>query len=129
MNAPLSVGVVGYGSIGSVVADALHAGRVPGAVLAGVTVSSHGVLATPRLANVAAALAVAGTWDGDEATVVADPDAVSTSHEIECCGEAGEYRFTIRSRPSSDNPASSAVVPYAVLRAIADDAGTTWRFQ
>lgn len=84
----------------------------------------------PRSANVAAALAIAcGTWDGVEATIIADPDAASTSHEIECCGEAGQYRFTIRNRPSPDNPATSAVVAYAVLRAIADDAGATWRFQ
>lgn len=84
----------------------------------------------PRSANVAAALALAsGSWDGVEAVVVADPAAEQTSHEIECCGDAGDYRFSIRNRPSPDNPATSAVVAYAVLRAIADDAAATWRFQ
>lgn len=31
----LNVGVIGYGAIGKVVADALHRGAVPGAALAG----------------------------------------------------------------------------------------------
>lgn len=82
--------------------------------------------AFPRSTNVVAAVALAvGAWDRVEAAVVADPDATRTSHVIEAWGAAGEYRFEIRNAPSEETPTTSAVVPFAVLRAVADLAGTT----
>ncbi|MHA6803813.1 aspartate dehydrogenase domain-containing protein [Salinifilum ghardaiensis] len=76
--------------------------------------------AFPASANVAASVALAvGSWDRVEATVVADPRAPMTSHVISAAGSAGEYRFEIGNRPSPDNPATSGVVPHAVLAAVA----------
>lgn len=73
----------------------------------------------PTSANVAASVAVAcGSWDLVEAVVVADPEARRTSHVITADGQAGSYRFEIANRPSEENPRSSGVVPFAVLRAL-----------
>ncbi|MFE3454225.1 aspartate dehydrogenase domain-containing protein [Nonomuraea sp. NPDC059194] len=75
--------------------------------------------AFPKSTNVAAAVALAvGSLDLVEAVVVADPAATLTSHVIEAHGASGDYRFEIRNHPSTDNPASSRIVPYAVLSAI-----------
>ncbi|NIH84431.1 aspartate dehydrogenase domain-containing protein [Amycolatopsis granulosa] len=76
--------------------------------------------AFPKSANVAASVALAvGDWDAVEAVVVADPGAELTSHVITAQGTAGSYRFEIRNQPSPVTPTSSAVVPHAVLGAIA----------
>ncbi len=80
--------------------------------------------AFPKSANVAVSVALAvGDWDLVEAAVVADPDAVRTRHVIEAWGAAGEYRIEIANTPSALTPTTSAITPYAVLRAIADLAG------
>ena len=76
--------------------------------------------ACPASANVAASVALAvGDWDVVEAAVVADPHAELTSHVISATGSAGSYRFEIRNQPSAANPATSGIVPHAVLDAIA----------
>jgi aspartate dehydrogenase len=87
--------------------------------------------AFPASTNVAASVALAaGDWDLVEAVVMADPDATMTSHVITASGDAGEYRFEIRNRPSPANPKTSAVVPFAVLKAIEDIAGAAaWSFR
>jgi aspartate dehydrogenase len=72
--------------------------------------------AFPKSTNVAAAVGLAvGSLDDVEAVVMADPAATLTSHVISASGPAGDYRFEIRNRPSEANPASSQVVPHAVL--------------
>ncbi|WP_310961321.1 aspartate dehydrogenase domain-containing protein [Nocardioides terrisoli] len=80
--------------------------------------------AFPKSANVAMAVAMAA---GDpakvEAVVFADPECSLTSNEITVQSRTGSYLFQIRNLPSRDNPASSGVVPFAVLRAIQDLAG------
>ncbi|MEV5749258.1 aspartate dehydrogenase domain-containing protein [Actinoallomurus sp. NPDC052308] len=77
--------------------------------------------AFPKSTNVAAAVALAvGSFDVVEAVVVADPAATLTSHVITASGPAGEYRFEIRNRPSAANPASSQIVPHAVLATLRD---------
>jgi aspartate dehydrogenase len=82
--------------------------------------------AFPRSANVAASVALAvGDWDLVEAAVIADPHARWTRHVIEAEGAAGRYRFDIDNVPSAETPTTSAIVPHALLRAIADLAGTT----
>lgn len=74
----------------------------------------------PASLNVAVALAHAtGMWDAVTVTMVADPRAELTTHRIEARGRAGEYDFTIRNRPHPDNPATSGIVPQAVLAGIA----------
>lgn len=74
----------------------------------------------PRSLNVAVALATAtGMWDDVTVTMVADPAATLTTHRIVASGPTGDYEFTIRNRPHPDNPATSGVVPNAVLASIA----------
>lgn len=80
--------------------------------------------AFPKSANVAAAVAsAAGDWDLVEAVVRAAPGDIATSHHIEVDGTAGRYGFQINNVPAPGNPATSALVPLAVLRAIRDIAG------
>lgn len=76
-------------------------------------------LSFPRVLNVAATLGFAiGNFDAVEVVLVADPTTPLTRHVVEVDGQAGNYRFDIRNRPSPDNPRTSAVVPTAVLRSL-----------
>jgi len=50
--------------------------------------------------------------------LTADPKASLTSHVIEASGPSGEYRFEIRNNPSPQNPRTSGIVPFAVLRSL-----------
>ncbi|MCI3243471.1 aspartate dehydrogenase domain-containing protein [Streptomyces spinosisporus] len=78
----------------------------------------------PKSTNVAASVALAvGDLDAVRVSVVADPAAVHTSHVIEANGPQGSYRFEVRHQPDPANPATSQVVPYAVLRSLAALAG------
>jgi aspartate dehydrogenase len=80
--------------------------------------------AFPKSANVAASVATAaGNWDIVEAVVRADPACTDTTHRIEVESDAGTHSFQIRNAPSPDNPATSALVPHAVLRGIRDISG------
>ena len=83
----------------------------------------------PSSTNVAATLALAvGSWDIVTGEVWADPSAELTSHRVDVVAEAGEYSFEMRHRPSRQNPRSSAVVPWAVVRVLRDLCGGSWRF-
>ncbi|MEU0598079.1 aspartate dehydrogenase domain-containing protein [Streptomyces sp. NPDC006393] len=80
----------------------------------------------PKSTNVAASVALAvGDPDAVSVSVVADPAARHTSHVIEASGAHGVYRFEVRHLPDAANPATSQVVPYAVLRSLAALAGRT----
>ncbi|MEV2246593.1 aspartate dehydrogenase domain-containing protein [Streptomyces sp. NPDC049970] len=80
----------------------------------------------PRSTNVAASVALAvGDLDAVRVRVVADPAAHRTRHVIEAAGGHGTYRFEVAHRPDPANPATSQVVPYAVLRSLAALAGRT----
>lgn len=75
----------------------------------------------PASLNVGVALAAAtGLWDETRISLVADPRAELTTHEIRAEGDAGSYAFTMTNRPLADRPTSSAVVSAALLRGIAD---------
>lgn len=77
----------------------------------------------PASTNVAAAVALAcDDWDL-EVVVRADPDAPRTRHVIEADGPFGTYRFEVGNVPDTANPATSKVVPQAVLRGVATLAG------
>ncbi|MFB4316841.1 aspartate dehydrogenase [Actinomadura sp. 21ATH] len=81
----------------------------------------------PKNANVAATLALAaGDWDAVQVRLVADPCASMTRHVVEFAGAVGQYRFELANLPDPDNPATSGLVPYAVLRTLAD-LGASWR--
>ncbi|MCP5025668.1 MAG: DUF108 domain-containing protein [Actinomycetia bacterium] len=83
----------------------------------------------PSSTNVAATLALAvGSWDLVRGTVRADPAAELTTHVVEVEAEAGRYRFEMGHHPSAQNPRSSAVVPWAVVRSLRDLCGSSWRF-
>ncbi|WP_377267989.1 aspartate dehydrogenase domain-containing protein [Peterkaempfera sp. SMS 1(5)a] len=74
----------------------------------------------PRSTNVAASVALAvGDPDQVEVSVVADPSATLTRHLIEAHGEHGSYRFEVNHVPDPVNPATSRIVPHAVLRSLA----------
>ncbi|TWP34743.1 DUF108 domain-containing protein [Leekyejoonella antrihumi] len=78
----------------------------------------------PRSTNVAVSVAMAADdWDRVQAVVVADPAATLTTHVITVEATTGNYRFEIRNHPSPTNPATSELVPHAVLRAVRDLAG------
>ncbi|MFF9131073.1 aspartate dehydrogenase domain-containing protein [Streptomyces sp. NPDC014806] len=78
----------------------------------------------PRSTNVAASVALAvGDLDAVRVRVVADPAAVRTRHVVEASGPHGAYRFEVAHTPDADNPATSTVVPYAVLRSLGAIAG------
>lgn len=101
---------------------ALTSAAVPYEIMRGPV--SEIVAAFPRSANVAATVAMAaGDWDLVEACVRADPAAAVTRHVVSVDSPVGSYRFEFQSRPSVDNPATSEIVPYAVLRALRDIAG------
>ncbi|WP_262002930.1 aspartate dehydrogenase domain-containing protein [Streptomyces sp. FIT100] len=80
----------------------------------------------PRSTNVAASVALAvGDLDAVRVRVVADPGAHRTRHVVEASGAHGTYRFDVAHLPDPGNPATSQVVPYAVLRSLAALAGRT----
>lgn len=83
----------------------------------------------PESANVCATLALA-TLDLDDTTarLVGDPTAATVRHTVEATGASGRYEFTFENRPSPANPKTSAITPFAVLRALGDLAGGTFRF-
>ncbi|MBX3093886.1 MAG: DUF108 domain-containing protein [Cryobacterium sp.] len=74
----------------------------------------------PKSLNVAVSLALATRlWDSAVVTMIADPAAELTTHRIVASGRSGDYDFTIRNLPHPANPATSAIVPQAVLAGIA----------
>ncbi|MBZ4020511.1 aspartate dehydrogenase domain-containing protein [Streptomyces purpurogeneiscleroticus] len=78
----------------------------------------------PKSTNVAASVALAvGDLDAVRVHVVADPAARHTRHVIEASGSHGVYRFEVQHLPDPGNPATSQVVPYAVLRSLGALAG------
>ncbi|MYU22622.1 aspartate dehydrogenase domain-containing protein [Streptomyces sp. SID8352] len=103
--------------------ERLHTATAPFEVLRGP--AREVTRAFPATSNVAASVALAvGDWDLVEASVVADPEARLSRHRIEASGPTGRYAFDVANHPSPDNPRTSAVVPYAVLRAIGALVGT-----
>ncbi|MBT2597949.1 aspartate dehydrogenase domain-containing protein [Arthrobacter sp. ISL-72] len=81
--------------------------------------AAEAALLFPKSLNAGAAVAIAvNNWDAVTVRVRADPAAELTSHVIEASGNIGEYRFEIRNKPSEDNPRTSGVVPFAVLRSL-----------
>ena len=95
----------------------LHRAKAPVEVMRGT--AGDVPVKFPKSTNVAASVALAvGDPDAVEVVVVADPRAVLTRHVIEAEGEYGSYRFEVNHRPDPVNPATSQVVPHAVLRSL-----------
>ena len=82
----------------------------------------------PTSTNVAATVAMAvGEWSVVNGQVWADPGAEMTTHLIEVTADAGRYRFEIQNQPSPQNPRSSGVVPWSVVRTVREVCGRSWR--
>lgn len=83
----------------------------------------------PQNLNVAASVAVAaGDWDVVSVEMFADPSAPCTVHEVEARSPVGAYRVRAENLPSPSNPATSRIVPYAVLRTLRDLTASAARF-
>ncbi|SEJ24568.1 aspartate dehydrogenase [Arthrobacter sp. yr096] len=77
------------------------------------------IKAFPKSTNVVSALAVAaGDWDVVEAALIADPTAKQTSHHVVAETSLGTLEVRVTNQASPDNPASSALVPHAVVRGL-----------
>lgn len=74
----------------------------------------------PASVNVAATLALATVgFDETRVELVADRQAPRVRHEISVVAAAGRYEMAIENVPSA-NPRTSAVTPFAVVRALRD---------
>ncbi|MGH3321007.1 MAG: aspartate dehydrogenase domain-containing protein [Streptosporangiaceae bacterium] len=79
----------------------------------------------PQNLNVAASTAVTvGGWDVVSVELLADPSATHTVHELRVDTAVGAYHIRVENLPSPSNPATSGVVPYAVLRTLRDLVGS-----
>ncbi|MDZ7911964.1 MAG: aspartate dehydrogenase domain-containing protein [Rhodococcus sp. (in: high G+C Gram-positive bacteria)] len=73
----------------------------------------------PRSLNVATAVSFAvSDRDLVQVKLIADPAATLTRHEVIARGPVGNYQFTLENLPSPENPRTSAIVPFAVLRTL-----------
>ncbi|MCY3911605.1 MAG: aspartate dehydrogenase [bacterium] len=75
----------------------------------------------PESANVTATLSLATVgFDQVRVQMVGDPAATRVRHVVTASGAAGNYELSFENAASPDNPRTSAVTAYSVLRAIGD---------
>ncbi|MDQ4026736.1 MAG: DUF108 domain-containing protein [Actinomycetota bacterium] len=73
----------------------------------------------PESANIAATLALATVgFDKLQVRIVGVSEAAEVEHRINATGPAGSYEFVLRNKPSETNPRTSAITPFAVMRAL-----------
>ena len=75
----------------------------------------------PESANVTATLSLATVgFDRVRVQMVGDPAATRVRHVVGASGSAGTYELSFENAASPDNPRTSAVTAYSVLRALTD---------
>ena len=73
----------------------------------------------PQNANVVAAVALAGIgFERTRVRLIVDPDASGNRHLLEARGAFGEISTSVLSSTFPDNPKTSILTPYSLLRAI-----------
>jgi aspartate dehydrogenase len=76
----------------------------------------------PQNANVAATISLAGLgFERTEVEMIADPAAAGNTHELDIEGLAGNFSIRLVGNPMPDNPKTSALTAYSVLRAVLND--------
>ncbi len=79
----------------------------------------------PQNANVAAAVALAGLgFDETRVQLSADPNAAGNRHRIQAIGPFGEIDVSILGKTLPENPKTSILAPYSLLRGVASLTGT-----
>jgi aspartate dehydrogenase len=75
----------------------------------------------PRNANVVAAVALAGIgFDLTRVRLMVDPDATGNRHLLEARGAFGEISASVLARTLPDNPKSSMLTPFSLVRTISN---------
>jgi aspartate dehydrogenase len=75
----------------------------------------------PDSANIAGLIALATIgFDRVDVEIWGDPTIKRARHELSASGAAGDYYVSIENNLAPDNPRTSAVTAYAVLRELAD---------
>jgi len=76
-------------------------------------------LSYPKNANVAAAVALAGTgFDDTRVKLVADPTITANIHEVQATGAFGQFSFRIEGSALPDNPRSSALAAMSMVASV-----------
>lgn len=99
--------------------DALAQGTEPVTVFDGPAREACALF--PESANVTATLSLATVgFDHVRVQMVGDPAATRVRHVVTASGKAGTYELSFENAASPDNPRTSAVTAYSVLRAVGD---------